>query len=221
MKTNAPWLIERWASLTAPLAAEPEPAEKCLQEIYRKYRTSGRHYHTLVHIRDLLLLSAEFRNSLADPDLVDAAILYHDIVYNVWRTDNEERSAALARKRLGSLNMPVGKVEKVELFIIATHLHSLPPDLTGDRDAQFFLDFDMAVLGAAWEHYFNYIRQIRREYHIYPEMLYRSGRRKFLQNSLQAPVLFHTPEFRSIYELKARENMARELELLLSPDFSL
>ncbi|WEK34001.1 MAG: hypothetical protein P0Y53_16050 [Candidatus Pseudobacter hemicellulosilyticus] len=216
-----PWLQEKWTGLMTAYKADPALADKCLHELFRKYSSSGRHYHTLVHIRTLLDYADAFRSSLADLQLVTAAILYHDIIYNVWRTDNEARSAALAGKRFKDLKVSAAVAEKLQLYIDATHLHCLPPALTGDQDAAFFLDFDMAILGASWPEYLNYIRQVRKEYHIYPEMLYKSGRRKFLQNSLRAPVLFHTPEFRQSHEAQARANMEKELELLLSADFSL
>jgi predicted metal-dependent HD superfamily phosphohydrolase len=44
--------------------------------------------------------------------------------------------------------------------------------------------------------------------------MYRAGRKKFLQQALQADFIFHTTVFRDHFEARARQNMERELALL-------
>ncbi len=210
------WLEKKWTTLTGPYTADDRLKEKLLQEIERKYGGSGRHYHTLTHIHGLICLAEQYRQHLQQKEVVEFAILYHDIIYNVWRKDNEERSAILACKRLDELGIPAGQVQAVKVFIEATASHTLGPGIPFEQDAKFFLDFDLSVLGAEWPEYFAYTGQVRKEYHIYPDMLYRAGRRKFLQNSLGAAAIFHTTIFRDQYEARARQNMEKELQLLAS-----
>lgn len=206
----------KWAEHTNHYAADAALAAKFLGELERKYAVAGRHYHTLQHIHDMLQLSHQYGEHLRDPAVVDFAIFYHDVIYNVWRRDNEERSAALATTRLAALGMPDEKVQLVKLMIEASHTHQLPPGADTDPDAQFFLDFDLSILGAEWATYFIYSSQVRKEYQIYPDMLYKAGRRKFLQNFLEAPAIFHSPVFREHFEPRARQNMEKELQFLAS-----
>jgi len=59
-----------------------------------------------------------------------------------------------------------------------------------------------------------YTRQIRQEYHIYPDLLYKPGRKKVLQHFLKMPAIYVTPAFRDLYETTARQNIQAELNTL-------
>jgi predicted metal-dependent HD superfamily phosphohydrolase len=201
-----------WDQLAGKYSSNAALIERFFKEIERKYTTSRRHYHNLHHIQALLQLCETYAGQLQDPDVVTFSAFYHDIIYNVLRKDNEPRSAALAVKRLRELAVPAEKVEQVKLFIEATQAHTMTGGVTHTTDLQLFLDFDMSILGANWEAYEAYTRQVRREYRIYPDKLYYPGRRQFLQQCLQAAFIFQTQLFRDRYEAQARENMARELE---------
>ncbi|HET7178254.1 MAG TPA: hypothetical protein VFI14_00955 [Chryseosolibacter sp.] len=52
---------------------------------------------------------------------------------------------------------------------------------------------------------------MRREYSMYPDFLYRPGRRKVLQYFLDMERIFKTEEFASKFEKQARGNLEREL----------
>ncbi|THU35936.1 hypothetical protein FAM09_21330 [Niastella caeni] len=151
-----------------------------------------------------------YAGQLQDQDVVAFAIFYHDIIYNVLRKDNEPRSAQLAVKRLQALGIPPEKTAQVKIFIEATQTHTVTGTVQNPADLQLFLDFDMSILGADWEAYAEYTRQVRREYRIYPDKLYYPGRKQFLQHCLQAEFIFQTQLFRDLYEAKARANMTRE-----------
>ena len=69
-----------------------DPAMKA--ELSALYRAPDRHYHGLSHIEALLALAQEYRTALSDPDAVEAAIWFHDAIYDSRRSDNETRSAA-------------------------------------------------------------------------------------------------------------------------------
>lgn len=204
----------QWKGLAVRYSADEVLVNKLFQEIKRRYSHSGRHYHNLEHIAALLRLSEKYASELAYKEIVDFAIFYHDIIYNVWRKDNEKRSAVLATKRLTELGVPAEKVMAVALFIEATNAHTLPADSLYENDLSFFLDFDMSILGAEWSDYLNYVQQVRKEYHIYPDLLYRPGRTQFLQKTLSGGPIFHTTVFRALYEEQARKNMEREIQWL-------
>lgn len=201
-----------WDQLAGKYSNDAALVEHFFREIERKYSSFGRHYHNLNHIQALLQCCETYAGQLLDRDVVAFAVFYHDIIYNVLRKDNEPRSAGLAVKRLQALGLPADKVSPIKLFIEATQTHTVGGAVTHTTDLQFFLDFDMSILGAHWDAYEAYTRQVRREYRIYPDKLYYSGRKKFLQHCLQRDFIFQTQTFRDRYEAQARENMARELE---------
>ena len=49
---------------------------------------------------------------------------------------------------------------------------------------------------------------------MYPDMMYKPGRKKLLEHFLAMPHIFKTAFFRERLEVQARENLMRELELL-------
>jgi predicted metal-dependent HD superfamily phosphohydrolase len=200
-----------WDQLAGKYSNDKVLIDRFFREIERKYTSSRRHYHNLHHIQALLQFCETYAGRLQDRDVVMFSVFYHDIIYNVLRKDNEPRSARLAIKRLLALGVPTDKAEQVKIFIEATQTHTVSSDVTYTIDLQLFLDFDMSILGAGWDDYEAYTRQVRREYRIYPDKLYYPGRRQFLEHCLQTEFIFQTQLFRDQYEIRARENMAREL----------
>ncbi|WP_207510716.1 HD domain-containing protein [Longitalea luteola] len=205
-----------WDQLTAQYGKDSELGDRFFQEILRKYTTSRRHYHNLQHIHALLQYSERYAGHLQDREVVVFSIFYHDIIYNVLRKDNEPRSARLAERRLQALKLPPSKIEQVKIYIEATQTHAVTAAVTHLTDLQLFLDFDMSILGADWDDYELYTRQVRREYRIYPDKLYYPGRKHFLQHCLQTEHIFQTAIFREQYEAKARANLNRELAMINS-----
>ena len=89
------------------------------------YAAAERHYHGLAHIEALRRLAARLRAELNDPAAVDAAIWFHDAVYDSRRADNEEKSAALAAAWLAGRAAPV-RLARIVAMIKATAGHELP-----------------------------------------------------------------------------------------------
>jgi predicted metal-dependent HD superfamily phosphohydrolase len=52
---------------------------------------------------------------------------------------------------------------------------------------------------------------VRREYSIYPDLLYKPGRKKVLQHFLNMEHIFKTIHFYTLYEQNARNNLNREI----------
>src|SRR5215467_4942919 len=91
-------------------------------ELVRAYRAPDRHYHNLAHIEAMLDLMRWHRGALSDPTSVEAAIWFHDAVYDTRRHDNEEKSAELAVARLAGVLSPAD-IERVAKMIQATAGH--------------------------------------------------------------------------------------------------
>lgn len=208
------YLKQEWTDLTARFCNDAALTGRLYLEIERKYSSPKRHYHNLHHIQALLQLCNEYKDHIADAEVTAFAVFYHDFIYNVLRNDNEKRSARVAVKRLHELGVPHDKAEQVKLFIEATQHHQVTGEVTNRHDLQLFLDFDMSILGAPWDQYFDYMQKVRKEYGIFPDKLYIPGRMKFLQHCLKADFIFHTSVFRDQFEAAARENIGREFARL-------
>ena len=191
------------------------------QEISALYSVAGRHYHGMAHIEALLALARQYRRVLADPEAVEAAIWFHDAIYDSRAKDNEAQSAALARKKLGG-RISAQRLDRIAAMIEATATHQLPEfaDAGAVRDAALFLDMDLSVLGSRPDVFEAYEHAVRREYSWVPEPAWIAGRGAVLKNFLARAHIFHTPEFRNRFEAQARKNMARSLAALESSNQS-
>ncbi|TND08523.1 MAG: hypothetical protein FD123_2319 [Bacteroidetes bacterium] len=171
----------------------------------------SKHYHTAAHIGALLELSEKFREHLKNKTLVDIAILYHDYVYDPARKDNEEKSARKAEHDLEKLGQDAALIENVSRFIRATQKHEIfdGPD---KNDLCFFLDFDLSVLAADNAVYDQYTSAIRKEFSMYPDLLYNPGRKAVLRHFLDKPRIYQTGLLHERWEESARKNLSRELK---------
>lgn len=185
-------------------------------ELSALYRTNDRHYHGLAHIEAMLALAGDYRGLLDDPEAVEAAIWFHDAIYDSKAKDNEAQSAALAETKLAGRTDP-GRLGRITAMIVATATHQLPrsDDAAAIRDASLFLDMDLSILGAAPDAFDAYERAVRREYGWVEEPMWRAGRGAVLKSFLARDHIFHSEEFRRRFEPQARQNLARSLQALI------
>lgn len=177
------------------------------KEIEKSYSRKSRKYHNLTHLENMILELENVKDEILDYDSLLFSIFYHDIIYKATSKDNEEKSAEKAKIRLEKLNIPNDKIIRIYNQILATKSHKR----SEDSETNFLLDADLAILGQDWEIYKNYTQQIRKEYSIYPDFMYKSGRKKVLTHFLEFEEIFKINYFKEKYEEKARENIQREL----------
>ncbi|MBL8578900.1 MAG: hypothetical protein JNK47_16885 [Mesorhizobium sp.] len=196
------------------MANEPLIDAALKTELSALYRQHDRHYHGLGHIEALLRLLGENRSEFADPEAVEAAIWFHDAIYDSQRADNEAKSAALAAERLAD-TFEFARLSRILAMIEATATHALP-DLPGKagRDAALFLDMDLSILGAPADVFDAYEAAIRREYAWVDEAAWQTGRAAVLRKFADRPAIFHSALFRKRYEAAARANIERSLSRL-------
>lgn len=181
-------------------------------EIEKAYSDKKRHYHNLSHLKYMIEKALEYMDLLSDPDIVMFSIFYHDVVYKTIRQDNEQKSADIAKDRLSRLGVPGDKISRCISQIMATKKHSD----NATNDTNYFVDFDLAILGDTSDNYMEYTKKIRKEYSIYPDFLYKKGRKKVLQHFLNMDRIFKTDAFYKKYEEQARANLKTELKGLSS-----
>jgi len=185
-----------------------------------RYTEEQRHYHTLVHIEDLLRQADQFESLISDKKAVDLAIIFHDIIYDPKSPTNEEDSAKLFETLLGpsgtstalARSLTPELVGKVYQYIIETKKHAVLD--SEDNDLRLFIDFDMSILGSDADRYLSYAAQIRKEYIHVPPDVYCTSRAQFLRNLLvQVSHIYSSKEYAS-FEERARSNIASECDLL-------
>ncbi|WP_210485864.1 HD domain-containing protein [Rufibacter aurantiacus] len=204
------YLRQTWQQLASRYTADQALITRLWEELEKAYSGKSRHYHNLRHVEAMLRLAEEYQTTPGAPDLVKFAIFYHDAVYRSTRSDNEEKSAQLACSRLQELGISLAEANTAVKMILATKTHASD----GNSDVSYLLDFDLAILGAPWNAYLQYSRQIRKEYSLYPDFLYNSGRQKVLRHFLEKESIFQTAFFKAKLEGQARQNLEKELELL-------
>ena len=76
------------------------------------------------------------------------------------------------------------------------------------------IDADLAILGMTPHDYQRYASQVRNEFSVYPDFIYKNGRRKVLAHFLNKTRIYQSNEFFEKYESTARQNLLAELEEL-------
>ncbi|WP_179333789.1 HD domain-containing protein [Winogradskyella costae] len=180
--------------------------------IESQYTSKNRYYHNLSHLYNIFLQLEDFKTEIEDLDSLRLAIWYHDIIYKSTTKDNEEQSALFAEKALKDLKHDSFSIEKIKKLIISTKKHELI--LTENLDNAYLLDLDLSILGTDWETYNKYTQNIRKEYKIYPDILYKPGRKKVLKHFLQRDSLYFTERFQTKFEKQARKNLIQEIDML-------
>ncbi len=184
-------------------------AQKLWAELAIAYTTQERHYHTLTHLKNLLDQLLQVKTEIADWNTILFTLFYHDIIYNPLKNDNEDQSAQLAVQRMRELNLPPSTIEKCRGQILATIGHQVAID----QDTNYFTDADLSILGAERELYLQYTKNVRKEYNDYPDLVYNAGRAKVLKHFLAMEKIYKTEYFHQRFEVNAKLNLERELEL--------
>lgn len=202
------YLKQHWNQLTSGL---PDIREDYFGVFVRCYSEASRYYHTLDHVEALLLYIDRYADELSEVETLRWGALYHDIIYDAEQQDNEEQSAELAKDHLGAMNVDTTTVKRVSELIVATKTHEANE---ADFDLCFFLDIDLSILATDWAVYEQYTRDIRQEYIVYPDELYREGRKKVLEHFLQMKRIYKTTLLQDQWEVQAHLNLQRELAVL-------
>lgn len=207
-------LLAEWCELlrrcTADAAAPPDPAAYG-RDLLSRWAEPQRRYHTLDHLVAVLARTTELTAYAQDPDTVALAAWFHDAVYRPDRSENEERSAALAERALREAGVDEARTAEVARLVRLTVTHDPAED---DRNGEVLCDADLAVLAGDPAAYAAYAAAVREEFAFLPDEAFRAGRAGILRRLLALPHLFRTPYGREHWEDLARRNMATEAELL-------
>lgn len=149
------------------------------EEILARWRESHRAYHTEEHLEDLLqqivALPMDAYMTQKKREKLILAALFHDIVYDPRRNDNEECSAQLLLKH--APDSP--DIQHIVEIIRDTKTHKARSGLS-----EIFCQMDMSVVKKPLPDLVRWETGIRMEYKHVPRFLYVIARIRFLKQMI-------------------------------------
>jgi predicted metal-dependent HD superfamily phosphohydrolase len=205
-------LLVRWTDLLRrnQPSGGPDPVAYG-ENLLGRWAEPHRRYHTTDHLLAVLDRAEGLAAYAGNPDAVLFAAWFHDAVYRPDRSENEERSAALAERALTEAGVGKALAAEVTRLVRLTADHDPEP---GDRDGEVLCDADLAVLAGSPQEYAAYAAAVREEYAFVPDDAFRAGRADVLRQLLALERLFRTPYGEQHWERTARRNLSTELDLL-------
>jgi predicted metal-dependent HD superfamily phosphohydrolase len=203
-------LSRRFGELLRRLGATADP-RPLADAVLAAWAEPDRRYHDLDHLRDCLAELDGAPADGADRDRVEAALWFHDAIYDPRAGDSEARSAEWACRALAELGVRSGVADDIARLVGLTGHTDPAPDPSG----RLLCDIDLAILGREPETFDTYDRHIRDEYAWVSESDFRAARAAVLAGLLARTPLYQTEHFRRRYETVARTNLGRTLKTLL------
>jgi predicted metal-dependent HD superfamily phosphohydrolase len=204
-------LSARWRALWERHHVPAEISNEAFERLYAAYANEHRGYHGPQHLAYCLAMFDQACFLAQHKDSLEAAIWYHDYVMEFGQTDNELQSMKVAQMDLSRFNMSA-------LFVLQVCDNISATTHTGDavdNDPQLIADIDLSSFGDAdWQHVCENMRGLRKEDTQRTDPEFIVHRRRSLQQFLDRESIYYTPYFRALLEKKARENIAREIEIL-------
>ncbi len=180
------------------------------QRLLDGYREPQRHYHTLAHIEQCLGMFDQCKSLASNPDALELAVWFHDVIFEPGKSDNEKRSAQLYLQFSNGVHDATTR-GLVDRLIMAT-LHD-GSSLT-DSDAMYMVDIDLSSFGLSWDEFLQDSQNLRLESAELSDAEYYRRKTNF-QNWLLARERFYLSDyFAERLETRARANLARYFEYI-------
>jgi predicted metal-dependent HD superfamily phosphohydrolase len=148
--------------------------------IIQRHSEPHRHYHTLRHLEHML---SQLPASHVFAREMIAATLFHDIIYDPARSDNEEMSLSTFLSVANTI-APDAPLDGplISAMILATKSHHFRNESTrGDEAINLLLKADLSILWHPDPRVYDwYATGVRQEYAFVPEDQFRKARRKIL-----------------------------------------
>lgn len=214
------YLVSEWEKLGAASQVPADRWRATGDDIIARWNEPHRTYHDERHLEDVLLSLNQLHTR---GEQIDAATLlaawFHDAVYEGRLGHDEADSAALAVRVLADLGFTPGLVERVGDLIIATtpEIEVASAGATAglaagaDQPLAHLLDADLAIFASGDSRYAQYSAAVRLEYAHVPDPEFRLGRARILSTYLEQPTIYRTDAARTLWEDRARLNLAREI----------
>jgi len=198
----------RWTKLWGATATPV--SEAIFARLATRHAEPHRHYHNAQHVAECLVEFDRVAHNANSSAAVEAAIWFHDAVYDPPAADNEERSAELAQTSLRQLGAKADLIDAVMRLVLATKKH----DVSLHPDASLMVDVDLSILGQDPDRFWEYENQIRAEYDWVPAATFATKRAEILEGFLARPRIYNSEAFFHRFEAKARDNLRASIKKL-------
>ena len=175
--------------------------------LLQAYSQRHRCYHTSEHINACLIHLDNSNHLATNPYEIEMALWFHDAIYQPYSSDNELKSALLAKKFLLENNVDKTIIARIYNLVMVT-LHN---GLTSTEDEALMIDIDLTILGSNTDVYQIFEKNIRKEYRFVPYFLYKKKRVEILQGFIKQAKIYQTEYFYKLFEKQARNNIQRIL----------
>jgi len=190
----------------------PDNSEAVYKQLVDAYNEPHRVYHSLRHIQSCLTVFDEISDLLDNPDAVELAIWFHDIIYKIDDKQSEQLSANFFMRLTDGLFTNECR-DSVYQHIMATR-HDCS-EIT-NKDTKLMVDIDLSSFGLPWADFITDSKNVRAEMGHLSDAQYNQKQMSFHQSLLNQPTFFNSDYFHEHYEDQARSNLAKLFELIKS-----
>ena len=176
------------------------------------------------HIHHLIKNCIRYSKDIHNVTVILLSIWFHDIIYDPTKHNNEVMSIQVFNVFIEHLMKNFGDniykmltkemIQKVIDYIDATIKHQIKKEYIDDKDIEWFLDFDLAILGEQEDIYQLYMKNIRKEYIHVQSPMFEQKRSEVMRRFLNREQLYFSNEFIQKFENIARQNVANEIQML-------
>jgi len=208
MRQEANTSFDRWSAL---MHGWGFPSNRATYDaLVSEYSKPGRHYHTLKHVEACLKNLTLCADQADYPSEMELSLWFHDAIYKPLLSRNEEQSAEWAGSFLEQNSAHADQISRVRNLILVTRHEGE----VQSKDESLLVDIDLAILGSDPGTFDDFEDQIRREYRMVPQFLYRKKRQQLLQGFLDRPRIYLNEPFYSRLEAQARSNLQSAISQL-------
>lgn len=188
----------------------PDNSKAVYHQLVDAYNEPHRVYHSLRHIESCLKVFDEISELLDEPDEVELAIWFHDVIYNIGDKQNEQLSANFFMTLTDGLFTNECR-DSVYRHIMATR-HDCS-EIT-HKDTKLMVDIDLSSFGSPWADFLADSKNVQAEMSHLTDAQYNQKQMSFHQSLLSQPTFFNSDYFLKNYEDQARSNLAKLFELI-------
>lgn len=145
-----------------------------IKDIKDMWSLPHRHYHDLSHLDDMINQINDLGIKGEDYEKLIIAALFHDIIYDPKKNDNEEMSAKFLLSVCDNVNKGIKEIEQI---ILDTKTHE-----SNTKLSEIFNKIDMSVVERDFEGLLEWEKGVWNEYKSYGPELYKKGRLQFLES---------------------------------------
>jgi len=181
----------------------PDGSEAVYQQLLTAYNEPHRVYHNLSHIEHCLTIFDKVSDLMDNPDSVELAIWFHDVIYTLGDKKNEQLSADLFMTLTDGLFNNEFR-DNVYQHIMATCHNCLP---ITNRDTKLMVDIDLSSFGLPWADFIHDSENVRAEMSYMPDSEYYDKQKCFQLSLLSQSSFYNSDYFQQHYESQARSNL--------------